>query len=65
MLTGNVKAVEKQHEATPAEIIAQLEIQRGALLAKQLNLEKKLHELEMRNSGATRDESIQGKERRR
>jgi len=56
---------EKQREATPAEKIAQLEEQRGGLIAKRLGLERKIKELEMRANGATREESMQGQERRR
>ena len=56
---------EKRREATPAEKIAQLEEQRGGLVAKRLGLEKKIRELEMRAQGATREESMQGQERRR
>ncbi|KAN0119772.1 hypothetical protein V8E51_001980 [Hyaloscypha variabilis] len=56
---------EKRREATPAEKIAQLEEQRGGLIAKRLGLEKKIKELEMRAQGATREESMQGRERRR
>jgi len=56
---------EKRREATPAEKIAQLEEQRGGLIAKRLGLEKKIKELEMRANGATREESMQGQERRR
>lgn len=59
------KQIVKQREATPAEKIALLEEQRGALIAKKLGLEKKIKELEMRANGATREESLQGKERRR
>ncbi|KAH7336196.1 hypothetical protein BKA65DRAFT_402698 [Rhexocercosporidium sp. MPI-PUGE-AT-0058] len=51
--------------STPGEKIAQLEEQRGALIAKRLGLEKKIRELEMRAGGATREESMQGQERRR
>ncbi|KUJ23622.1 uncharacterized protein LY89DRAFT_680343 [Mollisia scopiformis] len=57
--------VKKQREATPAEKIAVLEEQRGALVAKRLGLEKKIQQLEMRAAGATREESMQGQERRR
>jgi len=56
---------EKRREATLAEKLAQLEEQRGALIAKRLGLEKKIGELEMRANGATREESMQGQERRR
>lgn len=56
---------QKQREATPAEKIAQLEEQRGGLIAKRMGLEKKIRELEMRAQGATREESMQGRERRR
>jgi len=56
---------EKRREATPAEKIALLEERRGGLVAKRLGLEKKIKELEMRAQGATREESMQGQERRR
>jgi hypothetical protein len=59
------KVAKKRLEATPAEKIAQLEEQRGALVAKRMGLEKKIKELEMRANGATREESIVGQERRR
>jgi len=55
----------KQREATPAERIAQLEEQRGALVAKKLGLERKILELEARAGGATREESKAGRERKR
>jgi hypothetical protein len=35
------------------------------LIAKKIGLEKKIHELEMRAQGATREESMVGRERRR
>jgi hypothetical protein len=60
-----LQAVEKRRENTPTELIQQLETQRGSLVAKRLGLEKKLHELEMRNQGATREESKKGLERKR
>jgi hypothetical protein len=60
-----IKAIEKRREASPAALIAQLEIQRGGLVAKRLGLEKKLNELEKRNQGATREESKEGMERKR
>jgi hypothetical protein len=60
-----LQLAEKRREATPAEKIAQLEEQRGGLIAKRLGLEKKIKELEMRANGATREESMQGQERRR
>jgi len=59
------QAVQKSREATPAEKIALLEEQKGALTAKRLLLEKKIRELEMRAAGATREESIAGRERKR
>ena len=59
------QVVQKQHEATPAEKIARLEEQRGALVAKRMGLERKIKELEMRASGATRAESMVGQERKR
>jgi hypothetical protein len=65
-LTGKMtQVVQKQHEATPAEKIARLEEQRGALVAKRMGLERKIKELEMRASGATRAESMVGQERKR
>ncbi|KAE8448763.1 hypothetical protein EG329_008979 [Mollisiaceae sp. DMI_Dod_QoI] len=57
--------VKKRREATPAEKIVVLEEQRGALIAKRLGLEKKIQQLEMRATGATREESMRGQERRR
>lgn len=63
---GEIKQiVEKQREATPTERIALLEEQRSALIAKRLGLEKKIRELELRAQGATREESMQGRERKR
>ncbi|KIN04433.1 hypothetical protein OIDMADRAFT_17505 [Oidiodendron maius Zn] len=59
------QAIEKRREASPAALIAQLETQRGGLVAKRLGLEKKLNELEKRNQGATREESKEGMERKR
>ena len=59
------KVAKKRLEATTAEKIAQLEEQRGALVAKRMGLEKKIKELEMRANGATREESMVGQERRR
>jgi hypothetical protein len=35
------------------------------LVAKRIGLERKIHELEMRMNGATREESMQGMERKR
>jgi hypothetical protein len=64
MLTTR-KVAKKRLEATPAEKIAQLVEQRGALVAKRMGLEKKIKELEMRANGATREESIVGQESRR
>ncbi|KAK6587240.1 hypothetical protein PZA11_000530 [Diplocarpon coronariae] len=55
----------KSREATAEERIAQLEEQRCGLVAKRLGLEKKLKELELRANGVTREESMQGQERRR
>lgn len=62
---ANIQALQKRRETPPAEIIAQLEVQKGALVAKRLGLEKKLHELELRNQGATREQSKEGMERKR
>jgi len=59
------EVVEKRREATPAEKITQLEEQRGGLIAKRIGLEKKIQELEMRAQGASREESMAGRERRR
>lgn len=57
--------MKKHREATPEEKIAVLEERRGTLIAKRLGLEKKIQQLEMRAAGATREESMQGQERRR
>jgi len=57
--------IQRIREATPAEKIAQLEQSKGALIAKRMGLEKKIHELEMRAQGATREESMVGREKRR
>ncbi|TVY23808.1 hypothetical protein LHYA1_G006776 [Lachnellula hyalina] len=57
--------VQKRYEATPAEKIAQLEEQRGGLVAKRIGLEKKIQELELRAQGKTWAESREGKERKR
>jgi hypothetical protein len=66
VLTGQFnQVVKKRREATPAEKIAQLEEQRSALVAKRLGLERKIRELEMRANGATREESMAGRERKR
>jgi hypothetical protein len=67
LLDTNIYAqvIEKRREATPEEKIAQLEEQRGALIAKRLGLEKKIQEVDMRAAGATRAESMVGKERKR
>lgn len=59
------QVIDKRREATPEEKIAQLEEQRGGLIAKRIGLEKKIQELEMRANGATREESMAGRERRR
>jgi hypothetical protein len=61
----NNQEIEKRRQASPRELIAQLETQRGGLVAKRLGLEKKLRELEMRSRGATREESKEGMERKR
>lgn len=60
-----IQEIQRRREAAPAEKIAQLEESRGALVAKRIGLEKKIHELEMRAQGATREESMTGRERRR
>ncbi|KAH8597865.1 hypothetical protein B0O99DRAFT_507404 [Bisporella sp. PMI_857] len=59
------KESERRHEASPAEKIALLQENRGALVAKRIGLEKKIRELEMRGDGATREQSLAGQERRR
>jgi hypothetical protein len=41
-----------------------LEEKRGQLIAKKIGLEKKLAELEARQNGATREESMVGRERK-
>ncbi|PVH75003.1 hypothetical protein DL98DRAFT_428353 [Cadophora sp. DSE1049] len=57
--------IKQSREATSIEKIAQLEEQRGALIAKRLGPERKIRELEMRANGASRVESMQGQERKR
>jgi hypothetical protein len=52
-------------EATPAEKIKLLEEQRVDLLTKRHGIERKIRQLEMRNAGATRAESMAGMERKR
>jgi hypothetical protein len=42
-----------------------MEERRGPLIAKRLGLEKKIQELEARKAGATRAESMAGRERKR
>jgi hypothetical protein len=59
------QVIKQRREATSAEKIAALELQKGTLIAKKLGLEKKIQELEMRKAGATREESMQGQERKR
>ncbi|KAH6668191.1 hypothetical protein B0J14DRAFT_566740 [Halenospora varia] len=58
-------AAEQILEASPAQKIAQLEERRGELIAKRLGLEKKIRQVEMRANGATREQSMVGRERRR
>ncbi len=56
---------QKVREATPEEKIAQLEEIRATLVTKQMGIQRKIDELERRKSGMTREESMQGRERRR
>lgn len=55
----------KYRKAPAAELIAALEDRKGELNAKKFGLEKKMKEVEMRARGATRAESMVGRERRR
>lgn len=52
-------------EAAPVERIAVLEDRRSALVAVKMGLEKKIREVEARANGATRQESLEGRERKR
>jgi hypothetical protein len=56
---------QKRVEATPAEKIAVLEEQRGALVAKRIGLERKIREVEARAQGKSWGESREGQERKR
>lgn len=58
------KAIHKSYEATFDERLASLENHRGTLIAKRMGIEKKIEELNARKAGATRAESMQGRERR-
>jgi len=60
-----LQKVRKIREATPTEKIKVMEEKKGELLAKRFGLEKKIRELEMRAQGATREESMAGRERKR
>ncbi len=44
------KEIKVRQEATPAELIAQLELARSGLLAKRFGLERKIASLEARKS---------------
>ncbi|PQE24488.1 hypothetical protein CJF30_00009956 [Rutstroemia sp. NJR-2017a BBW] len=57
--------VEKSREASIEQRIAVLEEQRGSLVAKKLDLERKIKQVEMKAQGATWEESRQGVERKR
>lgn len=60
-----IKQVSQQRlQATPEEKIAQLQEQRGALIAKRIGLERKIQELDARKKGKSREESRVGMERR-
>ncbi|TVY83166.1 hypothetical protein LSUE1_G005310 [Lachnellula suecica] len=59
------KNVQKQTQASPADKIAILEEQRGALIAKRMGLERKIQEVEARAAGKTWAESREGRERKR
>jgi len=55
----------KVREATPAEKIAVLEEHRGGLVAKRNGIERKIEEIRKRAAGMSREESMQGRERKR
>ena len=59
------KVVQKRAELTPADKIKILEEQRTSLVVKRMGIEKKIQQLEMREAGATREESMVGMERKR
>jgi len=59
------QVAKKVREATPEEKIAQLEEIRATYVTKQMGIQRKIDELERRKSGMTREESIQGRERKR
>lgn len=59
------QVAKKVQEATPEEKIAQLEEIRATYVTKQMGIQRKIDELERRKSGMTREESIQGRERKR
>jgi len=52
-------------EATPAEKIKVLEEHRGGLVAKRNGVERKIEEIRRRTAGMSREESMQGRERKR
>ncbi|MCJ1363755.1 hypothetical protein MMC16_002864 [Acarospora aff. strigata] len=58
------KGIQARCEATPAEMIVQLEEAREALVAKRIGLERKITELKARQGGMSREEAAMGKERR-
>lgn len=62
---NKTQEIQRRRETSPAEKIAQLEETRGALIAKRIGLENKIRQLEMRAHGATREESMVGRERKR
>jgi hypothetical protein len=62
---GLQQATQKVRELTPEEKIAQLEEIRETFVTKQMGIQRKIDELERRRSGMTREESMQGRERKR
>jgi hypothetical protein len=58
------QAKQKIREATPEEKIAHLEEIRAGLVSKSKEIERKIEEIEKRQQGATREESMVGRERR-
>ena len=67
LITGTynfLQGIQARCEATPAEMIVQLEEAREALVAKRIGLERKITELKARQGGMSREEAAMGKERR-
>ena len=63
--TNEAQVKQQTREATAEEKLAMLDEKRSQLMSKKMGLERKLAELEARKAGATREESQEGRERRR